>query len=512
MLEEEEESSPELNILIADLLDHEIRVRDKQEFELKLEFLAHGDTLESIYDQEFYFFIPSSLQINRRSYSKAHFYRDQTNLVRFKTPSYTIPQLLDPQKTKSPLYQVRKILKDAPVSDHPLLVEELKLFANVIRSYVRSEVGKCLRMLNSGVENGSELTESITSLVKEVAAVRMAIKDLNYEINQHVRWKPHAYHLDYVDEFISLMVESNLTMLLKQLKEQKIDHLEETVTAAVISEATYREEHNYQSRYYQDPDKKAEYLIYRRGLLKKYVMSVLQLSTHRRQVVQRYTHLVGAFAAALAMLFYLVFLLWWGGGVLINSVPFVVLSVILYVIKDRIKEQVKSLFAQQASRWFPDFDIDIQAEDEGVTVGRLTEFCTFLPGRKVPRWVHKLRNKDFHTELERAKRQEKYFYYRRQITLYPDQLSRRMRHFHLNNVLRFNVSDFTRKASSAYQTTAQLNPETGELEELRCPKVYHVNVIMRTRFHDRNDNMRSNLKEFRLVLDKRGIKRIESVN
>ena len=509
----EPEQRDELRIVIADLLNHEIRVRDRDEFELKLEFLADESLVENVYAQEFYFFIPGALQINRRTYKKAHFYRDVTSLVRFKTPSMSIDQLLDPERRRSPYNQVLRLLA-ADDSDSDLLIEELKLTANVIRSYVRNVAGKVLRELNKPNSDWERIQRKTEGLLREIAALRKALAMTKREMHQSDHWKPLVYHLEYVDEFVSLITENHLTYLLKELQaseEESARVLVEAVKACILNEVEHREQEAYTSKYYKDPEKKTEYRIYRRGLLKKYVMSVLQLRVQRHQVLERYTHLVGAVAAGLAMLFYLVLLVWWGEGFLFNSMPFILLSVVLYILKDRLKELVKMEFFKQASKWFPDYSIDIRVEDEEPQVGTLTEYWTFLPKRRLPEMIRKRRNRDFHTELEKAKRVEKVFYYRRELTLFSEHLARRMRRFHINNLLRFNLQTFTRKASSAYQDGIQLNPETGELEEVRCPKVYHVNVVMKTLYREKKGEQKTNLKEFRIVLDKNGIKRIETV-
>lgn len=503
------EDEDDLEVLIADLLNKEIRLRDKMELELKLEFIGDPRLLQNHYSQEFYFFIPQSLQVTPSSYSKDAFYLDQTSLIRFKTPILSFSELLDRENHSSPLFQVETILKEGDAQLLTQLVDELKLTANVVRSTVRRHIGKYVKE----VDHNEYWHSSCLEMLEQLSSFRKRLTQVQKEMKEDVRWVQVAYHADYVDEFVSLMVSYHLAFFLKHLREgvQKHVLVQKAVEQRICEESAYREAQGYLSRYESDPDKRAEYQIYRKGLLKKYMLTSLQLNVVRQHVLLRYQNFVGALAAALAMVFYLLLLVYWGTGFLWNSAPFVSLSVLLYVLKDRIKEWVKQFFSMYASKWFPDYDTVIYSEDDGSAVGRLKEYVSWVELSRVPPELMQRRNKDFHTELEKVQRMERVLYYSRGFTLYSRFLAGRMRRFHINNILRFNIQAFTRKASSAYQPLFQLNTKTGVLEKIICPKVYHINVIMLTRTKDRRAKQRLSVKEFRVILDKNGIKRVESI-
>ena len=79
-----------MNNFYKKLASGEIQFRDNWQFELKSEFPTIPEKKDITHTQEFYFFIPNSLQINHKTYSPEHFYRDQTNFIRFKTPIFSI--------------------------------------------------------------------------------------------------------------------------------------------------------------------------------------------------------------------------------------------------------------------------------------------------------------------------------------------------------------------------------------------------------------------------------------
>lgn len=75
---------------IEDLTSGELQIRDRWQFELKSEFFPSSSQKNSHYNQEFYFFIPNALQINKLTYRKEDFYIDLTNLIRYKTPTFSL--------------------------------------------------------------------------------------------------------------------------------------------------------------------------------------------------------------------------------------------------------------------------------------------------------------------------------------------------------------------------------------------------------------------------------------
>src|ERR1700722_13915917 len=96
--------------VLEDVETGKIHFRDKWQFELKSDLYPFSERKEDNLVQEFYFFIPNSLQINDQTYTKVQFYQDQTNLVRLKTPRFSFNELIDPLNAESPLTRLRSFL------------------------------------------------------------------------------------------------------------------------------------------------------------------------------------------------------------------------------------------------------------------------------------------------------------------------------------------------------------------------------------------------------------------
>ncbi len=77
-----------------ELIDTKVKVHDRKQFELKLEYQPSGTDPQSEYLVETLLFIPKSLNIDEATWSREQFYRDLHNYVRLKTPVLSFDELL----------------------------------------------------------------------------------------------------------------------------------------------------------------------------------------------------------------------------------------------------------------------------------------------------------------------------------------------------------------------------------------------------------------------------------
>ena len=81
----------------------------------------------------------------------------------------------------------------------------------------------------------------------------------------------------------------------------------------------------------------------------------------------------------------------------------------------------------------------------------------------------------------------------------------------LNLVTRFNISRFLLKADDPIHRFISIDSNSGRIIHQHLPKVYHVNIILKTTFFEDDGKRCSELKKYRVVLDKNGIRRVECV-
>jgi hypothetical protein len=494
----------------------DIHIRDKWQFELKSEFFPNAELGISTYTQEFYLFIPNALRVNEETYSKAQFYQDQTNLIRYKTPEFELSQLSDKNNIKSPLTRLQT-LKDLPQTKENIsnIENELKLFGNIFRSALRERGRRIFEWSSSSKSHHLDMLEKkISLLCHEIHDLRSLQISLFHLFLEEWSAPEMPTYFTYIDEFISNSIEYYLTRLLESLKNLgiPIENINVSILSVLIKEKQYREGILCLPAMQNDNSPaKNEWILYRSGLLDKFVLDALLLPVSRSSLDQRFSNLIGSISAGFAMLVFLLLFAWQGQVFLINSLPFIFITVILYILKDRMKEGLKALSYRQCLKWFSDYITDIYSPNGQAILGKLSESFSFVNQQKLSKEIKKIRKREFHSILETFQRPEQVIYYKKVMKLYRIAKLTDQRRNALNLIFRFNISNFLRMADNPMQEYVTMNPVANELHKIELPKVYHVNIIMKNTYILSNLSNKVELKKFRLVIDKNGIRRIELV-
>jgi hypothetical protein len=500
----------------SELHEGEIHARDSLQFELKSEFLIHQHLTQNVYKQEVFIFIPSQLQINPQSYSKQQFYLDQTNLFRYRTPSLTLPDLLDPHYTPSPLYRLKNLIleTESPFS-FSIASGELKLFGTIFRAVIRERIYKIIQQSEQQPpESLDNQVHAIHFLCNEITQICQQFRHLQCLAVTRLEDPQFNRHFRYVDEVISLTTERYLLLLIKHLRSlnavayQSIDKF---ICQLVVEEKLYRKKHQLGPKTSKKLFFFNEATLYREGLLNRFILEALMLKSYRFSLEEKHSNILGATAAGIAMLVYMSLFAWKSSYFVINSFPFIAFAVAFYVLKDRLKEGLKQLYYKQAFRWFPDYSTEIR-NSKKVKVGHLRENFAFIDPTQLPPGFLYLRNHHFHEELPSLQRHETIIQYKREVVLpsYPETEGKGRRR-ELTAIFRLNIYRFLQKASDAFEPHLALDPATQEVTEQLLPKVYHLNIIIRNTYLQSNLEQKSEIKTFRVVVDKVGIKRVEHI-
>lgn len=499
-----------------DLDSGEVHIRDKWQFTLKSEFSPHFGNKSSSYTQEFYLFIPNSLQINKNTYLKSEFYLDESNFIRYKTPEFTFEQLLDPKDIRSPLYRVLSLCQKAEsLENRSYLSDELKLLANVIRSSLRKAVKLNLFSLESKSEKAaSDFALRTLQLCKDIQMLREVYSEA--ERSYQKNWKDALFYreLIYIDEFISNSISYYLTGLLDSLRltgNKNFEHVDEAICKILLSEKQLNDTFTGTTNKEATSDtSENEGILYRYGLLNKFVLDALTLTTNRFSLDERYQHWIGGISAGFAMLVYISLFFWLGNVFVINSFPFLIVMIIVYVLKDRIKEWLKSYSYLKASKWFPDYVTVIEKYGSKKALGLINESFSFITLQQLPKELKEMRNVEFHTILEAVTRPENIIFYKRNVKINAPSSSE-SRRLGLSVIFRYNIHRFLNKAADPSEMHLTLDENTKKILNVRLPKVYHLILIIRTTAMENEKSVNVELKKLRLIVDKNGIKRIENV-
>jgi hypothetical protein len=508
--------------LLDDYNTGRIQLRDKWQFELKSDLFPLSTSRNNIIQQEFYFFIPNSLQINDATYSKAQFYRDQTNLIRFKTPAFTLEELIKPEYPESPLIRLKLLLND-PLCHEKIgvILEEIKLLGNVFHSALRNQIVFFMNTLNKPLDHHefAPLSKAILEVCQQIDQFCLLLKDLKPSGLENIQAEEVKISLNYIQEFVSLKIHDYFTALLYRLRlfsNPVFNALDERLSNILLREQQFRQEKFGETIPTASETEQNEYILYRKGLLNKFVIDPLLLKINREATSQRYRNIIGAIPAGVAMLVYLMVLFLWqspsgqGNFLLVNSQALILLTVIVYILKDRIKEELKFLSFQKAAQWFSDYRTEIFSLEDTV-LGSIKETFYFIEENKLTSEVLEIRNRQFHNILEDIKRPEKVIYYKKVVNINKKPKTLETRFYGLNIIFRFDIHHFLTKCENSYHTYLNLNPETLKLTKIQLPRVYHINIILKNTKALPDGGLDIELNKYRLVVDKNGIKRIEQV-
>ncbi|TSC55331.1 MAG: hypothetical protein G01um101418_981 [Parcubacteria group bacterium Gr01-1014_18] len=501
----------------TEILEGKVRRHDRSRFELKLDYLLRPKATVSRYALELYFFVPKTLLPSKRNYSREQFYNDFSSLVRFKTPQIPLEILANPKSKKSSWRRMKDVMTLAPAQRDLALVRELKLFSNIFRSQIRDSVFGFIREAkNLNTKHGAMTLEEdlrkFSGLIEE---------NLKLERKMEVLFRDascSAEVLDVllaVDEFCIMSLEYYISALLLELDKKsdfRVDLAEarSSLEGLLAQEIASRREKGYLTCGTEEDSASHEAFIYKKGIFKKWSMDILLLSLSREDVGERYGYLAGVLGAGVAMLIYMLLFIWQGSAFVVNSLPFVLASVVFYIIKDRIKEYFKEFYHREFSHWFPDYKVNLIHPETQTKIGHITESFSFLSRRNLPKKVTEMRMEDL-SVLEREGRPEKVFRYHKEVFLKNRAGFEEDFWNGLNDILRFDVSSFLRRASEPRTQNFVFDASRGEPLGMKVPKAYHINIVVKMSDMLESGEIETRWNRIRLVVDKNGIERMDQI-
>jgi hypothetical protein len=504
-----------------DLIESRIGVHDSNHFEVKLDYSirSHG---RSRYDVDYYFFVPKSLGVNEHTYRDEQFFSDVQAYIRFKTPERTLANLSGEDSLLESIGRLAERVRNAPRDKHALqdLTYEIRMFGCVLRANVRDRVkdlGDKLRSLN-GSSNSSlvllkDAGEITSRLVHDIETCMSSWRELRSQFVDGRLPTASNETFAYVDEFVGLVVEMKLATLLRRIDavEQELgDELgsaREECKKLLLSERNYRTGAGYSTVTGENED---DHFVYRQGLLKKFVMSVLWLDISKQKEGKRVANIWAAIAAGFAMFFALTATIFAGEYYGINSWNFIVAGVGTYILKDRIKDWMKIFLGARFKRFLADYSIRIRDPITDASIGRCRESFGFIESDEVPDEVLRFRRKEAKVSIEAMAKPEVVMHYSKQVNLRGKDIIERMHleDYNLNDIVRFSLSQFLVRADDPTSSISYFIEETDSVERRDFRKVYHLNLIMSLRSKGAK---RAVLKRVRVIFDKKSIRELQEV-
>lgn len=490
---------------------------DRYQIELKLDYEL-GKGKKTHYRISTYIFFPKSLGITAESYPKSEFYRDVKNYIRIKTPIVSLRDLNE--SDTSPLSAVKHIIQEANwYQDEDLneqLINALKLFGAMFKSALREHLNLVEKRLQTALTKGN-IYVLVENLIEEFIHQSRQISDRyrSYYARLNLPMIKEDTFLAYmlVDEYSSLLIEESATELF-QLVSQHYDKADqsnclEDLTQIVEMERSHRIAHG--SGSVLKARDANEIYAFRASVLKKYVSSILHLSTDAQREGRSVEQFLMAIAAGVSMVFATVVAFYFQSIYGNFTFPVFVALVIGYMFKDRIKEFSRAVLSDKLHAFLYDRRINIRTLDGKYKLAVLREKVSFRTENDLPQPVLTARQKDPFADLDNEGMGETILCHTKDIVLdgdlFPKAFKGIPRVSGLNDIIRYNVQPYLRKMADP--VIEQLLLDDGLLKTVRTHKVYHVNVV--SRYKSISPKVELLYKRMRLVLTRKGIKRIEHI-
>ncbi len=491
---------------------------DRYQIELKLDYeLGKGE--KTHYRISTYLFFPKSLGITEESYPKSEFYREVKNYIRIKTPILSLRDFIE--SDISPLSDVQKIVRKAnwyqEDESNERLIHALKLFGAMFKSTLREH----LNLVDKRIQNALTKTKVhtlvenlIQEFIDQSKQISFRYRSFYAELNLPIVKEDVFLAYTLVDEYISLLIEESATELFqivsqhfkKSSKSKSLDDLNQIVEM----ERSHRQTHGYGS--ILKPGEVNEVYAFRASVLKKYVSSILHLSTDAQQEGQGMEQFLMAIAAGISMIFATIVAFYFQSVYGNFTFPVFVALVIGYMFKDRIKEAGRALLADKLHAFLYDRRINIKTLDGKYKLAVLREKISFISENDLPQQVRTARHKDPFADLDNEGMGETIICHTKDIVLDADLFPKAFKGLPkvngLNDIIRYNIQPYLRKMADPVEE--QLLLENEELKTVHTHKVYHVNVV--SRYKSISPRIEILYKRMRLVLTRQGIKRIEYIS
>lgn len=487
---------------------------DLYNFETKIDYVIDRtqEKKNSSFLLETFFFIPESLQINEESYKRKQYFLDLNNRIRFKTPQMSIKGLLDKNNTLSPVNVILEKLQEIEYGSTERELEirierEIRLLACIIKVSLRDQFNYYLdnfqtlkkqydidKLLGVFLESIENLEEMIIDLRNKFLLAQVPIK-----LREAFR---------FADEYISLQIKTWVAQTLKIIEKQ-LDAINLGKLIEIIErEQEYRRSIN--SKLILDENSSNEEFTYHESIFKKYVQGVLYLEKRKKDPRSTFIEVLYSVAAGLAMFFSLFLGFFFLIGFEINSLPFIIGTVVIYMFKDRIKDNIRGISNRAIGLYFPDKRVDIMDEFYKKKLGEIREKVHYIEFIDLPQDILQIRRSGNESPLEEEGKPEVVLSYKQALLLFHNKIDQiHTRKKNISNIIRFNVREFLRYADDPIQNELLWNNIKRTVDIIPVSKVYHLNIVVKLTNSIGKEVKKVSVKKFRVILDQNGINRIE---
>ncbi len=473
-----------------DNLKEHIIIHDRFRFEVKINLPAI-----SSYTVEYYFFIPSSLNISYYTYDKLSFYSSLQRYIRYDIPDMNLYNIIDEKNILSPYNKALFYLDELKNKKEDIFliesfIDEIKLLGSVVKYNINNHYQNI-------IENKIENNNSINELLLIFKMIDEMMKNIYVKLSSYKYSKEILDAFKYVDEYLNILKMENLVNILKEKGDSINKDLKVKVEDFIIKLSQNMRFKNYSFNDF-------EFFVYYKSLLKKFVSSCLFLKAE--PTFNIYYHTISGIASAVAMLFAILVTIYAQQKYSFTSIFFILIAVISYVFKDRIKEFVKIIFIKGNYNWVFDRKVKITEPAHGIKIGNIKEVFSIANIDSVGKDIIEVRNKDNLELIDTDAKIEVVLKYKKVINLDYDMINKyHTRRKKLVTILRFSIQDFL-KHSDDPEIKYNIYKD-GKIQTVDLRRVYHMNIVVK--FYSKvKDAM---YERYRVIFSRERIIRVEKL-
>jgi hypothetical protein len=497
------------------LFQNRLDIHDRKQFEIKLEYQPSGTDPSSKYLVDAYLFLPASLNVDEDTYPRADFYADIHNYVRLKTPILDFEEILTADH--SPLVRLEEKVQLGLFKPETELVYEAKMlscvFRGCLRRFARDLSEWCDLVAGAGESPPQPLLDvraresvvQVRTMFERFRALTRALST-RYSVEEKTRAS-----LRLVDEYLSLSVEQFFRKAVADMdrvpRTVPYTEVRKELMAQVISDEAYRKENKLSS--VLSPTGDNEEYMHRIGFLKKFCMNILFLKIRREQRRKGYEEAAFAIAAGVAMAFATAVAFAAQLRVPQASLNFFLVLVVGYMMKDRIKEGLRRIFANYGSKHLFDRTTLISDPVTKDEIGVCKEKVDYNRAVVVPKDIEALRRTDDFVTVSQGELAETVIRYQKQIVLESELLPTMGGGMAggVTDIIRLNIDRLLRDMDDPEYAIEYVDMEDFSVGRVKAAKSYQVDLAFRFAVDD-GDIKKTSVQLVRLVLDRNGIKRM----
>lgn len=459
------------------MIDIQSKIHDSNTIEFKVGYIPQPDMPESDFVMNTWIFMPDSLDINRRTFSKEMFYQNVHSHIRLITPAFTMSQLsvADNMPIQMLIRAVKRLEKFKNTKAMDKFESEVKMAASIFKSTLRDTY----RMVIS--EGGHSdhcliMVRGVEAWLKQYRSIYQSVIDLNDPTAKE--------YYEFADEFISNVTEQHMFLLCNYLKKEKHDTWDKVRTAILgllDEELTYKKRMGYMHIQTRSTDNNSNF-IHRAGMLKKFAESNLFLAVSKRRNTFLIEQLAFMLAAGLSMIFATVIAFSFQHTYGNFTRPLFIALVVSYMFKDRIKELIRFYFAHKLGSKFYDYKTSMSIHY--LKLGWSKEGFDYITPDKLPTDVLLKRQRNTLLEISRGVN-EQIILYRKKMHLNRKNVSKSS-HYPMegvNDIIRCNLFEFMRNMDDS-DVPLFANDGNGEYSEVNGRRVYFINFVIQCKYQD----------------------------